>query len=91
MIAITIPKATSSTPMVIDSINMYGNGCLDKLYSDGVPMRSYLKKGMIIYAKDPESQCNTQTSSVYYGGWVITSDGGGSSAPSYKKWQLTLS
>ena len=91
MIAIVVPKATATTTMYIDCINMYGNGTLDRLYSDGVPMRSYLKKGMMIWAKDPETQCSTQSSSAYYLGWVITSDGVGTSAPSYKKAYFNMS
>ena len=94
MICVVFPKATSETLVWLDSINVYGEGCLDRLYADAAPTRGYFLKGDVIWAKQPGSSTAnlSQSTSTFYGGWVITADNtSGSSAPSFKKFGWNLS
>lgn len=54
LIGLVIPKSSSSKEVVLDSFNIYGDGCINQYYSDAKPLRGYWKMGTIVYAKDPE-------------------------------------
>ena len=74
VIGLNIPTATNSTLVWINSINVYGEGVLDRIYADAKPTRGAWKAKEIVYAKDNSTLANTADTAGVPIGWYSIRD-----------------